>query len=181
MASAFLNFAASSAFTTARNTSYDVKGLVLLNAGSQFCYAYNTVAELAGSKFWKACGPGGSSAGSSVGGCCPANLTEDYCKSVSAECSHINLSIHMARMLRQRVLLFIDDTFQTGATLTSILTIRRHCLCNRSLTTMPTLMRLASTTRYSLVQMPLSCMLADYRWLVRMRHYANAMCGVPYC
>lgn len=80
MASAFLNFAAHNAFTTARNTSYHINGLVLLNAGSQFCYAYNTVADLAGSKLWKACGPGDASAGSSVGGCCPANLTEDYCK-----------------------------------------------------------------------------------------------------
>ena len=80
MASAFLNFAIDNAFTTTHNTSFQINGLVLLNAGSQFCYAYNTVADLVGSKIWEACGPQDSSAGSSVGGCCPANLTEDYCK-----------------------------------------------------------------------------------------------------
>jgi hypothetical protein len=42
---------------------------------------YDSVTDLAGSEFWKACGdsgPGGASNGSRVGGCCPQNLTEDY-------------------------------------------------------------------------------------------------------
>ena len=80
MASAFLNFAHQTGFKTARNTSYEIKGLVLLASGGQFCYAYDTVADLVGSGIWQTCGPQGSSAGSSVGGCCPQNLTEDYCK-----------------------------------------------------------------------------------------------------
>ena len=80
MASAFLNIAQQKNLTTDHNTSFHIAGLVLLSAGSQFCYAYDSVADLAGSKIWKACGPQGSSAGSSVGGCCPSNLTEDYCE-----------------------------------------------------------------------------------------------------
>ena len=49
MASAFLNFAHQSGFTTAAGTSYSTKGLALLASGGQFCYAYDTVADLAGS------------------------------------------------------------------------------------------------------------------------------------
>lgn len=39
MASAFLNVAFESGFTTARSKSYNISGMVLLNSGSQFCYA----------------------------------------------------------------------------------------------------------------------------------------------
>ena len=80
MASAFLDYAHQTNFTTAKNTDYRINGLVLYSSGSQFCYAYDKVAELNGSNIWKSCGSQDSSAGSSVGGCCPANLTEDYCE-----------------------------------------------------------------------------------------------------
>jgi hypothetical protein len=95
MASAFLNYAHQTGFTTTTNkTRYTIQGLVLLASGGQFCYAYDTVAELAGSGMWKACGAGGSSAGSFVGGCCPSNLTEDYC-AWTMPCEHSIYSIYL--------------------------------------------------------------------------------------
>ncbi len=181
MASAFLNFAARSAFKTARNTSYHIRGLVLLNAGSQFCYAYNTVAELAGSKFWKACGRGGASAGSSVGGCCPANLTEDYCKSASAKCSHINLMIHIARMLRQRVLLLIDDTLLADWRNPHEYPHHPPTLLVQSLADYNADIDAARFYHQVLPSTDALIIARGLPWLVRMRHYANAMCGVPYC
>lgn len=78
MASAFLNYAHQKAFTTANYIRYNISGLVLLASGGQFCYAYNSASDIVNSKLWRACGAGGASAGSRVGGCCPQNLTEDY-------------------------------------------------------------------------------------------------------
>ena len=78
MASAFLNYAHETGFVTANNTSYNIKGLVLLASGGQFCYAYDTVADLANqnaSEFWKACTVSGRGPTPS---CCPQGLTEDY-------------------------------------------------------------------------------------------------------
>lgn len=83
MASAFLNYAHQTGFSTANKTKYSIKGLVLLASGGQFCYAYDTVADLvglgkAGGEFWGACTTGDRGPTPS---CCPQNLTEDYCES----------------------------------------------------------------------------------------------------
>lgn len=73
MASAFLDYAHRMHFTTSiAKTRYNIAGMAVLSAGGQYCYAYNRVADLAGSKFWRSCTP------RKMFGCCPANLTEDY-------------------------------------------------------------------------------------------------------
>ena len=72
MASAFLDHAHRTDFVTAAKTQYNVTGVALLSSGGQFCYAYDTVADLAGSSLWGAC------TAAKTYGCCPANLTEDY-------------------------------------------------------------------------------------------------------
>jgi hypothetical protein len=57
---------------------------VLLSAGSQFCYAYDSYcpqtvcsAELENNSHWKACTPAKQPYGTTYG-CCPEGLTEDY-------------------------------------------------------------------------------------------------------
>jgi hypothetical protein len=63
MASAFLDHAHEAGFATAHGTSYDIKGLVLLASGGEFCYAYDTIAELkalnppgkGGRELWQTC------------------------------------------------------------------------------------------------------------------------------
>ena len=75
MASAFLDHAAKNGFATTgqkTRTAYNVKGVVMLSAGSQYCYAYDTIAELAGSPCWSTC------TASKIWGCCPQGVTEDY-------------------------------------------------------------------------------------------------------
>lgn len=72
MASAFLDHAHKTQFTTASATRYNISGLAIISAGSQYCYAYDTVADLKGSNFWSSC------TSAKLFGCCPANLTEDY-------------------------------------------------------------------------------------------------------
>jgi len=56
-------------FITAKNTSYSMKGLVLLSSGGQFCYAYDKMSDLVGSEIWKTC------TYAKQFGCCPSNLT----------------------------------------------------------------------------------------------------------
>lgn len=73
MASAFLDHAHRANFITPNKTRYSVKGLVLLSSGGQYCYAYDTIADLAGSSLWSAC-----NADAKPFGCCPSNLTEDH-------------------------------------------------------------------------------------------------------
>lgn len=74
MASAFLDHAHRRQFTTGTSSAsrYNITGLAILSSGGQFCYAYDTVADLSGSSFW------GSCTSAKMFGCCPANLTEDY-------------------------------------------------------------------------------------------------------
>ena len=71
MASAFLDHAHRTQFSTPK-TRYNITGIALLSSGSQFCYAYDTVASLHGSRFWTSC------TSEKTFGCCPSNLTEDY-------------------------------------------------------------------------------------------------------
>jgi hypothetical protein len=44
----------------------------MLSSGGQYCYAYDKVADLKGSKFWSTC------TAAKQYGCCPSNLTEDH-------------------------------------------------------------------------------------------------------
>jgi|EP01043_Picozoa_sp_COSAG02_P060648 hypothetical protein len=71
MASAFLDHAHRVHFSTS-NTRYNITGIALLSSGGQFCYAYDNVASLSGSRFWETC------TSDKIFGCCPSNLTEDY-------------------------------------------------------------------------------------------------------
>jgi PKHD-type hydroxylase len=72
MASAFVDHAHNSNFTTAHKARYNVQGLVLLSSGGQYCYAYGTIADLAGNAHWSAC------TSAKIFGCCPSDLTEDF-------------------------------------------------------------------------------------------------------
>ena len=80
MASAFLNYALETSFVTANHTTYDIKGVMLMGSGGQFCYAYDTVTDLPtgsekGREMWKYCTTGDRGPTPS---CCPRNLTEDF-------------------------------------------------------------------------------------------------------
>ena len=52
MASAFLDHAHRTDFITPQKTRFNISGVVLLSSGGQYCYAYNTIADLAGSRLW---------------------------------------------------------------------------------------------------------------------------------
>ena len=78
MASAFLDHAFKTNSVTAHNTSYSVKGMVMISAGGQYCYAYLSRQDLAsspGSSHWSTCTHNNPA---KIYGCCPQNLTEDY-------------------------------------------------------------------------------------------------------